>query len=72
MYLKFLLWCVYCVGGAWLICGLMGWTGCVSESAQRQHWQDCANIHYVECWDESISELDRDCTYRHYMECING
>jgi hypothetical protein len=54
-----------------LLAGLLLVAGCVSELDQRQPWQDCANVYYEECWDESIRETDRECTYQHYMECIN-
>jgi hypothetical protein len=69
MYLRFLLWCAWCVGGAWLICGVLGWTGCVSELDQRQKWQDCGAVMHPECWEGHGSQL---CEYEFYKACVNG
>jgi hypothetical protein len=72
MYLKFLLWCVWCVGGAWLICGLMGWTGCVSEVDERQHWQGCGAVMHEVCREKGNLSDRRECEYEYYKECVNA
>ena len=41
---------------------------CVSETAQRQHWQDCGGVYHEECMDV---EDFRACEYEYYKECID-
>jgi len=70
MYLRFVLWCAWIVTTAWLICGVVGWTGCASEIQQRQKWQDCSAVYHEECWNRPPS-LARECEYEYYKECVN-
>jgi hypothetical protein len=65
---------VKCVVAGLLFGAALLWiTGCVSETDQRQHWQDCSGVYHEDCWDTEDSRwLSMDCEYEYYKECING
>jgi hypothetical protein len=46
-------------------------TFCVSETDQRQRWQDCGDVYHEECWPIGGSSVDaRMCEYRYYKGCV--
>jgi hypothetical protein len=59
-----------------LLCGIMltglVLTGCVSETDQRQHWQDCGAVMHEVCREKENNSDRRECEYEFYKECVDG
>jgi hypothetical protein len=68
---RYIAWIAFCIGGAWLIVGLLG--SCANETAERKHWQDCGAVYHEVCYGAGAPDAwSRDCEYEFYKECING